>query len=122
MPRFIIWKLQWPRNCTRPKENHEILELSAEIKARKAQYIIREWGNLPRNSDHDKNAWKSTAPKNETYQIKLVNGNTFNWCMYFNHGSYTSAMNAILVFQQLMQQQELGLSEVKFKHRDRPLP
>jgi len=27
-----------------------------------------------------------------------------------------------LVFQQLMQQQELGLSEVKFKHRDRPLP
>ena len=63
-----------------PKENQEILVLTAEIKVLKKQYLNGERGNRPRNLDKNKNAWKKGVPKEG--EVKLINGKTLNWCMH----------------------------------------
>jgi len=70
-----------------PNENEEILALTAEIKALKDQYLSGETDNQNRNSEHNKNAWRKVAPKNEEPQTKekpSIGAHTTK------HGAFTS--------------------------------
>jgi len=57
---------------TPPKENQEILALTAEIKVLKEQYLSGEADNCNTNSEGNKNASRIVAPKNKEPQIKVV--------------------------------------------------
>jgi len=61
-----------------PKENQEILALTAEIKSLKDQYLKGEKGN----SSKSKDSWKKVEPKEGESLSKAVKGKTFHWCTH----------------------------------------
>jgi len=61
-----------------PKENQEILALTAEIKALKDQYFKGE----KTNSFKSKDSWKKVEPKGGEPLTKEMKGKTFHWCIH----------------------------------------
>ena len=61
-----------------PKENQEILALTAEIKALKDQYFKGE----KTNSFKSKDSWKKVEPNGGEPLTKVMKGKTFHWCIH----------------------------------------
>jgi len=66
--------------ATQPKDNQEILALTAEIQALKDKVNSGENDNRNRNAERNKNAWRKIAPKASEPHSKVRNGKTFSWC------------------------------------------
>jgi len=72
-----------------PKENQEILSLTAEIKALKDQYLKGEKAN----SFKSKDAWKKVEPKSREVLTKVMKGKPFIGVFTTRHGSSTSPVS-----------------------------